>query len=313
MPRVSVIVPTYNCARFLGAALESVLAQTYADLEILVVDDGSTDATPAVMEAFAGRVRYLRQANRGVSAARNLGLAQAGGELIAYLDADDRWVPHKLERQLAFLEAHPECGLLHSDVTIIDEEDRVLRHRFNRETGRPLPMGRCLLALLHRCHIQTPTVLERREWTARVAGFDPRVQGTEDYLRWIRLAMAGIQVGYLDEPLALYRWRAGSLSSSPRRHWEELAKLFRLLLTEDGLEVRCGATPAAVAQERLYRLEMDLAYLDRREGRGPAARRRLLRLIGARPLRPGLYRELVKACLPAGLFPPAARAAEERA
>jgi glycosyltransferase involved in cell wall biosynthesis len=115
MPRVSVIIPTFNCARFLGRAIETALTQTYRDYELIVVDDGSTDETREVVASFGSKLRYLYQPNGGVYSARNLALSSANGELVAYLDADDMWYPHKLDTQVAFLDAHKECGLVHSD------------------------------------------------------------------------------------------------------------------------------------------------------------------------------------------------------
>ena len=99
MPRVSVVIPTYNCAKFLGRTIDSALRQTYRDFEIIVVDDGSTDGTQALVAAYEESVRYVYQTNQGASAARNAALSRASGEFIAYLDADDLWRPDKLSRQ----------------------------------------------------------------------------------------------------------------------------------------------------------------------------------------------------------------------
>src|SRR5207245_1158742 len=151
-----------------------------------------------VVASFGQKIRYFYQANKGLSAARNLGLSRASGDLIAYLDADDMWYPHKLERQVAFLNAHAESGLVHSDVTVIDEVDQVIHRRFNRETGRPVPQGFCLMDLLRRCHVQIPSVLERRINIERVGAFDERLKSLEDYFRWITLAMEGMAFGYID-------------------------------------------------------------------------------------------------------------------
>src|SRR2546422_9975530 len=174
MPRVSVITPTFNCARFVLRAIASALAQTYMDYEIIVADDGSTDDTRDVLAHFGTRIRYLYQPNGGLSSARNLALSKASGELIAYLDADDMWYPHKLESQVAFLDVHSECGLVHSDVTVIDELDRVIHSGFNQETRRKVPQGYCLTDLLRRCHIQIPSVLERRQNIELTGPFDER-------------------------------------------------------------------------------------------------------------------------------------------
>ena len=148
MPRVSVIIPSYNCARYLGRAIDSACEQTYMDYEIVLVDDGSTDDTKDVAMQYGQKVTYLYQQNQGLSAARNQGISKASGELLAYLDADDMWYPEKLERQVAFLDAHPECGIVHSEMSIINEQDEVLHVRFYEETQRSVPQGYCMQQLL---------------------------------------------------------------------------------------------------------------------------------------------------------------------
>ena len=112
-PRVSVLIPCYNAGAYLAQAVESVLEQTYQDFEILVVDDGSTDDSAAVARGFE-RVRYIPSKHSGISATRNLALKHAQGELITFLDADDLWAPEKLEKQVAYLDAHPEAMLVHA-------------------------------------------------------------------------------------------------------------------------------------------------------------------------------------------------------
>ena len=144
MPRVSVIIPTYNCARFLGKTIDSALRQTYRDFEVILVDDGSTDDTQALMARYSDSVHYVYQSNQGASAARNLAIGHSGGEFIAYLDADDLWSPEKLARQVEYLDTHPTCGFVHTEVSVIDEQDQTLHFLFNQETGRAVPKGRCV-------------------------------------------------------------------------------------------------------------------------------------------------------------------------
>jgi glycosyltransferase involved in cell wall biosynthesis len=295
MPRVSVTIPTYNCARFLGQSIATVLSQTYTDHEIIVVDDGSTDDTRQVLAQFNDKIRYFYQPNGGLSSARNLALAQVRGEFIAYLDADDLWYPHRLEVEVAFLDAHPECGLVHSDVTVIDEGDHVLHRRFNAETRREWPEGDCVLDLLRRCHIQVPTVLERRACVERVGTFDRRLKTAQDYLHWIRIAMEGMAIGYVAEPLAMYRRTPSSLSSSPRRLFEDLVIIFEELLADRSLSLKWGEGAVAIARDRLYAARRDLSYLERLEGRGSHSLEHTLDLVRQWPLRPALYVDLLKA------------------
>lgn len=294
---MSVIIPSYNCARFLGRALQSVLDQTYSDYEVIVADDGSTDDTREVVMRSGPRIRYMYQRNRGLSAARNFALGAATGELIAYLDADDAWYPTKLEKQVAFLDANPQCGFVHSDVDVMDDRDQIVRRNFNKETGRPVPRGKSIHVLLECCHVQIPTVLIRHDIVRKVGYFDERLIGVQDFLQWILAAMEGAEIGYIDESLAIYRWTPGSISSNAKRNTADLVRMFNILLEEKDIGSRWGPEALQIVRNRLYSLGRDLAYLERIGGEGGHARRRLLGLIKAWPLRLGLYADLIKACL----------------
>jgi hypothetical protein len=149
-PRVSVVVPAYNLARFLGRAIDSALAQDWpADaLEVIVVDDGSTDETPQLLAGYGDRIRVIRQANGGLVRAVDRGLAEVCGDYIALLDADDEWPGDRISRHVAFLEAHPEVGLVHGDMTIIDDDGSVLAPSFFAAQGTQLTSGRVLGRLL---------------------------------------------------------------------------------------------------------------------------------------------------------------------
>ena len=230
MPRVSVIIPTYNCAQFLGRTIESAFKQTYRDFEIIVVDDGSTDETKSVVTSYGTSLRYIHQPNQGASVARNVAVSQSSGEFIAYLDADDVWNPEKLARQIEYLDAHPACGFVHTEVSVIDEQDHMVYLRFNQETGRAVPQGRCLRDVLMRSHIQTLTVVERRRSFEEAGSFDLRLPVAQDYLHWILVVLHGYEVGYLPDPLGQYRWRTGSLMSSQRRLLGDFVKIYEILL-----------------------------------------------------------------------------------
>jgi glycosyltransferase involved in cell wall biosynthesis len=302
MPRVSIIIPTYNCARYLGRAIDSASAQTYQDYEILVVDDGSTDDTKDVVMQYGRKVTYLSQQNRGVSAARNHAISKASGELLAYLDADDMWYPEKLERQVAFLDAHQECGMVHSEMSVINEQDEILHVRLYEETKRSVPQGHCVQQLLTRCHIQTLTVVERRSSFDRVGGFDERLPIAQDYLHWIMIAAEGQALGYLAEPLGKYRWRTGSLMGNQPQLLEDYVRICNILLHEKPIAPRHGHECADILRARLYVVQRELAYLDRIHGRSESAKRRLVNLIKEWPRQFELYVDLLKASLPASLF-----------
>jgi glycosyltransferase involved in cell wall biosynthesis len=302
MPRVSIIIPTYNCAQYLGRAIDSACAQTYKDYEILVVDDGSTDGTKDVATKYGRKLTYLYQQNQGVSAARNHAISKSSGELLAYLDADDMWYPEKLERQVAFLDAHQECGMVHSEMSVINEQDEILHIRFYEETTRSVPQGYCLRTLLLRCHIQPVTVLERRSSFDRAGVFDTRLPITQDYLHWIMIAADGQAVGYLAEPLGKYRWRTGSLIENRPRLMEDYVQLCDILLHEKGIGSTHGDECADILRARSYKVQRELAYLDRIQGRNESAKQRLVSLIKNRPSQFELYVDLLKAYLPASLF-----------
>ena len=303
MPRVSVIIPAYNCARYLPRAIDSVLAQTYRDYEILLVDDGSTDDTRDVVMQYGDKVTYLHQQNRGVSAARNHAISRASGELLAYLDADDMWYPAKLEKQVAFLASNPECGMVHSEMSVVNDQDEVLNARHYEETHRAVPQGYCLQPLLLRCHIQTATVVERRATFDLVGGFDERLPVAQDYLHWITIAAEGQAIGYLAEPLGYYRRRTGSLIGNRLQFVEDCVRICNILLYEKPIAPRHGQGSADILRARLYSMQRELAYADWIHGRIGSSKRRLTNLIREWPGRLELYVDLVKAYLPASVFP----------
>lgn len=204
---VSVVIPNYNCCAFLPAALESVLAQTYPDVEVLVVDDGSTDESLRVLEPYAGRVRVLRQPNQGVSAARNHGIRESRGELIAFLDADDLWDREKLARQVPLF-ADPNVGLVYCAVEYIDETGT------SRGTNRTGRRGRVLrsIALLQGTIVLAggSTAVVRRECFDRAGGFDLAMSTAADWDMWRRIA-CHYEIDVVREPLMKYRLRASSM------------------------------------------------------------------------------------------------------
>lgn len=228
IPIVSVIVPTYNRAHFLTEAIESVLTQTYQDWELIIVDDGSADDTKALSDQCARRdhrIRVIHQANSGVAKARNAGLRAATGRYIAFLDDDDRWVPEKLERQVAYLDAHPEIGLAFTLAQLVDQE---LRHI------KVLPqVWRCSFeALLERCFIPLPTVMVRRECLNCVGDFDEALGTSADYDLWLRIARR-FEIACLEEPLALYQRHGANMSLDGQRRIREHLVIYRKLLAGD--------------------------------------------------------------------------------
>ncbi|MGC9293177.1 MAG: glycosyltransferase family 2 protein [Acidobacteriaceae bacterium] len=213
-PTVSVIVPTYNRKEYLRPAVESVLSQSFTDHELIVVDDGSTDGTDAVVARYAAQwpgVRYVRQQNRGVAAARNRGIALARGEFVCFLDSDDIWKPHKLQTQLQFARANPQYAIYASDIDSFHECG--IQQRCAKQAMYPVREGNVLLDLLFHNWIQTSTVMARRSLLENVGGFDEAVgQFAEDWVLWMRLAARG-PVHFHPEALVFYRAHPASLTS----------------------------------------------------------------------------------------------------
>jgi glycosyltransferase involved in cell wall biosynthesis len=182
-PLVSVIIPTYNRGWILAEAIESVLVQGFGDYELIVVDDGSTDRTGEMLRSYGDRLRTLRQANRGVSAARNAGTAAARGEWIAFLDSDDLWLPRKLERQVAFLEDRPDAEICQTEEVWIRDGRRVNPARKHRKTG-----GMIFERSLELCLVSPSAVMLRRGLLEGLGGFDESLPACEDYDLWLRVS-----------------------------------------------------------------------------------------------------------------------------
>ena len=197
--QVSVVIPTYNRAGFVREAIASVLRQDYPAVELIVVDDGSRDDTAAIVSEFGPAVQYVWQENRGVSAARNRGVAAATGDLIAFLDSDDLWLPRKASAQVAYFETHPEAQACHTDEIWIRRGVRVNERRIHRKQG-----GWQFLASLPRCLISPSAIMMRRPLWDRLGGFDERLPACEDYDLWLRLT-AIVPVGFLTERLVIKR------------------------------------------------------------------------------------------------------------
>jgi GT2 family glycosyltransferase len=202
--RVSVVIPCFNGARHLGEALDGALAQTHSDVEVVVTDDGSTDDTPAVLAAYGDRIRRLSQANAGPSAARNRALAAATGEYVALLDADDRFHPTKLERQVAVLRARPDVGAVYCGWRFIDAAGRVLP-----ELGWPRVEGDLLDALVLGNLFHPVSVVLRRDVVDAAGGFDVRCPVNEDWDLFLRASRQGARWACVDEALCDYRIHAG--------------------------------------------------------------------------------------------------------
>jgi len=200
-PRVSVIVPTYNCDRYVAQAVASVLNQTDVEFEVLVIDDGSIDQTRSVLQPYGDRIRYIYQENQGVAVARNHGLQLAQGEFVAFLDADDWFLPHKLAAQIEVFEADPELGIVHSGWHRVSAGGHLI---MDIEPWQTIPTLD-LEAWLQWKPVLPSAMMFRRSWLIQADGFDPRFPPAEDTDLVLRLALMGCKAQWLHQITTCYR------------------------------------------------------------------------------------------------------------
>lgn len=211
-PLVTVVMPTYNRSHFLTLALDSVLQQTYPHIEIYVVDDGSTDDTREVIARYGDKVHYLSQANSGHSAARNYAIRESKGTYVAFIDDDDLWLPERIAKDVAYLEAYPSRAFVFSRFYYIDLEGHRTKERVVCIDDQPSFAG------LYRTNIiySNSLVTARRRCLEEVGGFDEDLGQSSDYDLWLRMARRH-PIGFIDEPLSCYRRHAGNLSKNMER------------------------------------------------------------------------------------------------
>jgi glycosyltransferase involved in cell wall biosynthesis len=213
---VTAAITTYNRARFLPGALESVFAQTYdGEVDVLVVDDGSTDETPDVLQRYGGRIRVVRQENGGRSAARNTAVREARGAYLSFLDSDDRWLPEKLARQVPALEADERVGMVHGHVDLVDEQDRPLpdeTERHHRLFSAAHRNGVTYAGYAFDCRCFSSALTARVEAIRAVGLYDPSLL-LDDYDVYLRLALEWTIVFQEGPAVALYRNHAGQMTT----------------------------------------------------------------------------------------------------
>lgn len=219
---VSVIIPVYNGEKYIRCAIDSVLKQDYQSIEIIVIDDGSSDATLEILNQLGDKVRIYRQPNKGSAAARNLGIKKANGSFIAFLDADDYWFPEKISAQMQALQA-TGCRMTYTQFLFwnasADEawpDPASIRGQDGAEDGHgPKVEPRWVYAdLLLDCLVWTSTVLIHKEELTRIGGFDEDLRKGQDYDLWLRLSRT-VQMAFLDRVTALYRIHSESITHAP--------------------------------------------------------------------------------------------------
>ena len=274
--RVTVVTPAFNAAQTVGAAISSVLGQTFRDVEVVVVDDGSTDQTAAIAEAYGEPVRVVRQENQGVAAARNRGIREAAGELIAFCDADDALLPEHLERLVRLWDERGGIATANSYWLL---PGGIGKTRYRGAFPKPDEQRRAILEQ----NFVSPLSLFPRALLDELGPFDEERRRAEDWDFWIRAIFAGHRVTLQPRPTALYRWGSESLSSARDAMDADVEAVLRRVAERDDL----------TAGER--------EYVERRLD-GPSPRE--LSREGDRALRAGNYREAARAYRDAaGLVP----------
>ncbi|MEM9508384.1 MAG: glycosyltransferase family A protein [Cyanobacteria bacterium P01_E01_bin.35] len=219
--KVSVIIPAYNGDRYLAAAIDSVLEQNFQNYEIIVVDDGSTDNTPQIAQQYGNAIQYLSQANQGVAASRNLGLATARGEYIAFLDQDDVFLPHKLSSQVDLLERDPNLGMVNSGWQITNEQGEL---QAAVEPWKQIPDLTAVNIIIWK-PVFLGAILLRHSWLDRVAGFDTTLEQTPDVDLVMRLAMIGCPAAWIEQTTVQYRQHEANASKNTLLQTQELNQI----------------------------------------------------------------------------------------
>lgn len=243
-PLVSVIIPVYNRREMLLQAVDAVLAQSFTDFELIVVDDGSTDDTPAALAPFSDVITLLTQENRGVSAARNVGVSRSKGEFIAFLDSDDLWLPDKLKRQVAFFKARPEALACQTEEVWIKSGRRVNPGKKHRK-----PSGMIFMPSLELCLVSPSAAMIKKSFFLDMGGFDESLPACEDYDLWLRISCR-YPIYLIDDPLVIKRGgHEDQLSSTPGLDKFRIQALQKIIASANLTPVMREAATAVLVQK----------------------------------------------------------------
>lgn len=295
-PLVSVIMPAYNARPFIEEAIRSVLTQDYPNIELVVIDDGSSDGTPELAEQYGHRVKVLRQRNAGPAAARNRGIAEASGEFIAFLDADDVWLPGKVALQVQYLQDHPDVGVvfgafvrwhcqpdgsfsapLSATNTACKEFELVPEHS-----------GWVYTALLFDNVIHIITAMIRRTVVEEVGNMNESLSTGEDYDFWLRVSQE-FRADKLTRTLAYYRMHAASITQVPRKENNEYKVLLQAIAAY-GLKGPDGvAASKSALRSRLFDLCFSHGYFHIRNGDPKVAQEAFSAALKYSPLKPKVW------------------------
>lgn len=273
---MSVVIPVFNGAALVPMAIDHVLAQTYRPLQIVVVDDGSTDDTAEVLMRYGDQIQLVRQKNRGVGHARNTGIAAARGQYVAFLDQDDWWQAEKIARQVASFASDPALGLVHTGVAYFDESSQNYTQPLNPLALPELLQGECFRQLLAENHIRNSSVMVRRDLLAKIGACDQAISGNtvQDYDLWLRLARVS-HFAYLPDHLTVIRLHERQGTWDRRQMLGEEARLLeRVRYQEPGISRELRGRMSSLYDA------LGVAHLDAGEAR--AARRAFARSLGER-------------------------------
>jgi len=242
LPKVSVVIPTYNRASMVAEAIESVLSQSYKDLEVIVVDDGSTDNTEDVLRPYFSQITYIKQENRGNAAARNKGLKEAKGVLIAFNDSDDLWVHDKLEKQVGFMDEHPDIDMVCGNGIIFGNTLDAGRLVISQSRGEFLEKkGVTIKDIFMKSTIRTPTVVIRKKVIDALDGFDGNLRVCVDGDFSLRLLGSGYKAAFINDVFFKLRKHDDNLSADREQRLLHSIKIIKKLLSEKPeLEVIIG-------------------------------------------------------------------------
>ena len=270
VPNVSVVIPAYNCAEFLPAAIESVLAQTYSDLEIIVIDDGSTDETLSAVTRYLDRIHFLRQPNKGLPGARNTGIRAARAPFIALLDADDTWLPEKLELQMPRF-TDPAVGIVYSDFSVRYADGR---QQASYLVNRPLAAeGYVFEPYIQSRFLFPSTMVLRRELVEACGLFDEQMLACEDIELFARILLR-CKVARIDRALMVRYEGAHNITANSAKLNRYTILALRKVLAK---EPRLPKSARGVVYRELGRQYLWAGYADFQHGRMSEARRHLVR------------------------------------
>ncbi len=308
--KISVIIPAFNSARFIDTAIDSVVCQKINNLEIIVIDDGSTDTTATVIKKYVdlGLVRYVYQVNSGPGAARNRGLDSVDGEYVCFLDADDTLLPGSIAKRLDFMQRHPEVGMVFTDLyrcrskgddTEVHLRDNGFLKKFEPAIVKSQPPEYILnaryvpLAFEHNPFIKTPTVMLRKSIIENVGGFDRSLCAAEDIDLWLRIARK-FPIGYIDEPLTCWNNYQSTLTADTNRFFKDTIIFYENQLNSPETTI----FEKKMLRHRLGRLFFDYGYHEIKLGHKFDARRYFLRSLGYRPFETKAWKNILLSTLP---------------